>query len=110
MSMLDHYIKHDLGIRWYGRYVEDFFLVHNDKNYLKECRDKIILFVEDKIRMAINYKKTYLQRCDKGVGFLGVKIEKAHINLSRRTTESFKKAIREVYAANRVKRLSTKDI
>ena len=60
--------------------------------------------------MEINHKKTYLQRCDKGVGFLGVKIEKAHINPSRRTTENFKKAIREVNAANRVKRLSTKDI
>lgn len=110
MSKLDHYIKHDLGIRWYGIYVEDFFLVHNDKNYLKEYRDKIILFVEDKLRMAINQKKTYFQRCDKGVGFLGVKIEKAHINSSRRTTENFKKAIREVYTENRVKRLSTKDI
>ena len=60
--------------------------------------------------MEINHKKTYLQRCDKGVGFLGVKIEKTHINLSRRTTENFKKAIREVYTEKRVKRLSTKDI
>ena len=60
--------------------------------------------------MEINHKKTYLQRCDKCVGFLDVKIEKAHINPSRRTTENFKKAIREVNAANRVKRLSTKNI
>ena len=110
MSKLDHYIKHDLGIRWYGRYVDDFFLVHNEKSYLKEFHNKISCFVENELRMEINNKKTYLQRCDKGVGFLGVKIEKAHINSSRRTTENFKKAIREVYTENRVKRLSTKDI
>lgn len=29
MSNLDHYAKHDLGIIWYGRYVYDFFLIHN---------------------------------------------------------------------------------
>ena len=110
MSKLDHYIKHNLGIRWYGRYVDDFLLIHNEKSYLKECRNKISCFVENELRMEINHKKTYLQRCYKGIGFLGVKIEKAHINLSRRTIENFKKAIREVNAANIVKRLSTKDI
>lgn len=60
--------------------------------------------------MEINHKKTYLQRCDKGVGFLGVKIEKTHINLSRSTTENFKKAINEVNIANRIQSLSSDDI
>lgn len=86
MPKLDLCIKHYLGIRWYGRYVDDFFLKHNEKSYLKECRNKISCFVENELRMEINHKKTYLQRCDKGIGFLGVKIEKTHINPSTRTT------------------------
>lgn len=35
MNPFDHFIKHDLGIRYYGRYVDDFILVHQDKVYLK---------------------------------------------------------------------------
>lgn len=84
-------------------------MVHNDKNYLKECRDKIILFVEDKLRMAINQKKTCFHRCDKGVRFLGVKIEKAHINSSTRTIGNFKKANCEGNIANRTHRMSSED-
>ena len=110
MSMLDHYIKHDLGIRWYGRYVDDFFLVHNTNTYLKKCRDKIASFVEDELRMKINKRKTYLQRCDKGVVFLGVKIEQGHINSSRRTIGRFRKAINEINASNRAHRLSSSDL
>ena len=35
MNAFDHFIKHDLGIRYYGRYVDDFLVVHQDKAYLK---------------------------------------------------------------------------
>ena len=32
---IDHYIKHDLGIKCYLRYVDDFVIVHQDEGYLK---------------------------------------------------------------------------
>jgi retron-type reverse transcriptase len=35
MDSFDHYVKHDLQIRYYGRYVDDFIIVHPDKEYLK---------------------------------------------------------------------------
>ena len=35
MDSFDHFVKHDLGIRYYGRYVDDFVIVHEDKKYLK---------------------------------------------------------------------------
>ena len=34
MNSFDHYLKHELGIRYYGRYVDDFILVHEDKELL----------------------------------------------------------------------------
>jgi hypothetical protein len=35
VNSFDHFIKHDCGIRYYGRYVDDLILVHHDKAYLK---------------------------------------------------------------------------
>jgi RNA-directed DNA polymerase len=29
---LDLFVKHDLKIKWYGRYVDDFVLIHNDRD------------------------------------------------------------------------------
>src|SRR5574344_2748269 len=36
MDSFDHFVKHDLKIQYYGRYVDDFVIVHEDKEYLKK--------------------------------------------------------------------------
>lgn len=38
---LDHYIKERLHIKHYVRYMDDFVLIHNDKEYLKQCQKDI---------------------------------------------------------------------
>ena len=42
LNDFDHYIKESLGLEYYGRYVDDFYIFHSDKNYLKyilsECK------------------------------------------------------------------------
>lgn len=34
-------IKERLGIKFYGRYMDDFFLIHPDKDYLIYCLEEI---------------------------------------------------------------------
>ena len=43
---MDHFIKEKLGIKFYGRYMDDFFLIHKDKEYLRHCRKEIEAFVQ----------------------------------------------------------------
>jgi hypothetical protein len=38
---LDHYVKEILGIKYYGRYMDDLYLVHSDKMYLEYCLTEI---------------------------------------------------------------------
>ena len=45
---LDHYITETLGIKVYTRYMDDFTLVHESKEYLKECKEKISAFLAKK--------------------------------------------------------------
>lgn len=93
MSPLDHYIKHDLGIKMYGRYVDDFFLIHRDRDYLKECLVKIRLFLSTELKLSLSSRKVILQRVNHGVRFLGVVIEAGHINMVERTENSAKAVI-----------------
>lgn len=56
-NQLDHYIKEDLGIHCYGRYMDDGYLVHQDKEYLKACLLKIQKKCEE-LGLKLNLKKT----------------------------------------------------
>lgn len=38
---LDHFIKEKLKIKYYGRYMDDSYLIHNDKAYLEYCLGEI---------------------------------------------------------------------
>lgn len=56
---LDHFIKEKLHIKYYVRYMDDFILIHEDKEYLKDCRRQI----EDKLSelgLRLNEKKSQL--------------------------------------------------
>lgn len=37
LNSFDHFVKHKLGIKYYGRYVDDMVFIHNDKQFLVNC-------------------------------------------------------------------------
>ena len=41
LNGLDHFIKEKLGIKYYGRYMDDFYLIHEDYEYLMHCKEEI---------------------------------------------------------------------
>lgn len=41
LNEMDHYIKEKLKIKYYIRYMDDFILIHEDKEYLKYCLQQI---------------------------------------------------------------------
>ena len=44
-NKLDHYIKEELRIQAYGRYMDDGYLVHESKEHLQHCLQEIAAFV-----------------------------------------------------------------
>ena len=69
LSDMDHYIKEKLQIKYYGRYMDDFFLIHNDKEYLKYCLAEIKKIVES-LGLKLN-PKTQIMPISQGLDFLG---------------------------------------
>jgi len=66
---LDHYIKEKLGIKYYGRYMDDLYLIHADKEYLKKCLREIVLIC-DRLKIRVNMKKTCIVKLSHGLTFL----------------------------------------
>ena len=95
MDRFDHYLKHDLGIQYYGRYVDDFLIVHQDKEYLKSLIPQINAYLTNKLELTLHPKKSYLQHYSKGVRFLGTIIKSNRIYIGNRTKGNFYKAIQK---------------
>lgn len=68
-NKLDHYIKSQLGIKYYGRYMDDSFIILHDKSELEEIRDKIIEKCKQ-LKITVNTKKTKIKDLKHGFKFL----------------------------------------
>lgn len=70
LSPLDHFIKEKLGVKFYGRYMDDFYLIHEDREYLRHCWKEIEEHV-NKIGLALN-EKTNIYPLKNGIDFFGL--------------------------------------
>ena len=93
-----HYIREDLKLSRICIYMDDFIIVHEDKEYLKYCLEKII----DKLReykLDINLKKTRIDSIKNGIDFLGYRFfisnNKIIMKLRTRTKKKYKRKIRK---------------
>lgn len=85
----DRFIKYELDIKYYGRYVDDFVIVHRDKEYLKKIIWDIQIYLETYLWLSIHPKKIYLQHFSKWVIFLGVCIKPYRSYIRKRTLWNF---------------------
>jgi RNA-directed DNA polymerase len=89
MNAFDYFIKKELGIKYYGRYVDDFVVVHQDKEYFKSLLPVITDFLKSQLDLTLRPKKIFLQHYSKGVPFLGTVIKPNRIYIANRTKGNF---------------------
>ena len=66
---LDHYCKEVLRIKYYGRYMDDTYLIHKDKAYLEYCLQEIKRICNG-LGIKLNEKKTCIVPLSEGFWFL----------------------------------------
>lgn len=69
LDEFDHFVKERLLIKYYVRYMDDFLLIHPDKEYLRYCQKQIETFLAG-LRLELN-EKTNIFPLRHGVDFLG---------------------------------------
>lgn len=62
LNALDQYVKKELGCRFYVRYNDDFVIVSESLRWLGEVREKIIVFVRERLLLSIPLEKTSLRK------------------------------------------------
>lgn len=94
LNKLDHYIKEKFKCRYYGRYVDDMFFMHEDKEFLKKLIPKINSYLKDNLNLELHPKKIYLQEIKKGLPFLGAIIKPNRVYAGKRIIKSFRNKIK----------------
>ena len=69
LSGLDHFITDELGVKYYGRYMDDFYLIVESKEYAKWCLNCILEFVHS-LKLELN-GKTQIVPFKNGIKFCG---------------------------------------
>ena len=58
LNEVDQYAKHELGLHYYIRYMDDIIILHHDKKYLAEVKELLRAFLSDELRLDLNNKTT----------------------------------------------------
>ena len=69
LSEFDHYCKEVLKCKLYGRYMDDFYIMSNDKQYLLDLKDKLIAKASE-LKLQLHPKKFRLCKVSSGITYL----------------------------------------
>ena len=93
LNDFDHFMKEELKLKYYWRYVDDFVVIHKDKEYLKSIIPLIKRFLYKQLALTLHPKKIYLQPINHWVQFLWAVIKPYRVYRSKRTIHNFAKML-----------------
>lgn len=97
LNEVDQYAKHELGLHYYIRYMDDIIILHHDKKYLAEVKELLRAFLSDELRLDLN-NKTAIRPCSMGVDFVGFRIWSTHRRLKKKTAVKIKRNLKNQIA------------
>ena len=87
LSRVDNYIKSVKGMKYYGRYMDDMFVISDSKDELKELLEEIREQLKE-LKLEINEKKTHITKLSHGFTFMQIKYNIDHGKIIKRPTRS----------------------
>lgn len=92
LSGLDHYIKEQLKVPVYVRYMDDMLLFGSSKQQVKNYVEEVSRFIADKLHLTL--KPSVLVATKRGISFLGYGLHPHKILLNRNSKLRFKQKMR----------------
>lgn len=93
LNILDQYVKHDLRVKEYYRYMDDFIILSDNPEYLRDILKKIEAFLEERLKLHLNPKTTIIA-AKNGVDFVGYRHFAGYRIIRKGATRRIKKLIR----------------
>lgn len=97
LNEFDWFMKKKLGFKYYGRYVDDFFIVvtEDELEWAKQAMREEIPNYLRKMGLKLHPKKIYIQPGEKGCPFLGKMVRPYAVTPGRRYKRNMRRAFRQ---------------
>lgn len=89
----DHWVKEALRVKGYLRYMDDFILFADTNTALKKTLEQVEEYLKNELALDIN-PNIQLNRCVRGIPFLGYRVFPAHIRLAPQSRRRFVRKFR----------------
>lgn len=93
LNEADQFIKHELRIRRYMRYMDDMVILHHDKQHLWSIKREVEGFLVNNLHLDLN-SKTTVRSVNQGVEWVGYRVWPTHIKLRKSTAQKMRKRLR----------------
>lgn len=100
LGELDDFVKRVLSCRHYGRYVDDFYIVCSDRNYLLSLIIPIKNFLINNLMLELHHGKTRICDVRYGVEFLGAFLKPHRRYVSRMSLSRMHRKIMDLRYKN----------
>ena len=94
LDALDQFIKHELGVEAYIRYMDDFVILSPDKEQLRNWLARIEQFLREELKLEFNPKTTMLA-AKNGIDFVGYKHRATHRKVRKDSIKRIKRTIKK---------------
>ena len=104
LTELDKYMKEELKIHYYMRYMDDFLVLSDDKAYLREILAKTENFLNNVLLLKLN-PKTCIFKITQGIDFVGYRHWHTHKLIRKSSIKRITRKIKkftEQYAAGEI--------
>ncbi len=94
LDSFDHFIKDELGVKGYLRYMDDFVLFGNEKDELHELLSEFADFLREDLKLSLKEKATVLAPCTEGLPYLGFRIYPGLIRIKNQNKKRLLRKLR----------------
>ena len=109
LNRFDHFVKEELQVPGYIRYVDDFVLFGHTAVQLREWQAAIAAYLCE-LRLSLHPHKTQIFRVEKGVPFLGFKVFPHYRLVRKEKARRYARFLRKKLALRRAGRLSPEEL
>ncbi|MDP2910203.1 MAG: reverse transcriptase/maturase family protein, partial [bacterium] len=95
LNELDYYIKHNLRIKYYIRYCDDFVIIDDNEENLECLILKISEFLNNNLKLSLHPDKIIIKKYHQGIDFLGYVSFPRHKILRTKTKRRMFKRIKQ---------------
>ena len=110
LNVLDQYMKRQQHCRHYGRYVDDFFIVSADREWLVSLLPSIRRFLSDALGLSMHEGKLVIADVRYGVSYLGAYLKPWRMYVSNTTLRRMNCKLAVLHDAAAAHRCDSRDV